>query len=253
MYSYGSSARATGKSGHGGRNYRPPPERKDTSCTPPPLKECSCLIILDIAEYQNLQPMGRLHTIFGGRETMQHCETFVRSEFTVHLIIPGRKQAGSVAIAAQTYRQALPAVAWLLQRFQGVDSVTGRIQTNVKNVQDPGVSGIWTRQPSNTADRKPYWLFQSETWSVLGCPLVVLENDNEKSSRISMLALLQTCVDNAKFHLGSGVVNQVHVFTDNQACNTAFGAGNHQQALVLYKEVQKALVDAQNDQEQKTS
>jgi hypothetical protein len=248
MYSYGSSARATGKRGHGGRNYRPPPERKDPSCTPPPLKECSCLILLDIAEYQSLEPTGRLHMVFGGRETMQHRETFVRSEFTVHLVIPGRKQAGPIAIAAQTYRQALPAVAWLLQRLQGVDSVPGRIQTNVKNVQDPGVSGIWTK-PSNNSDRKPYWLFQSETWSVLGCPLL-LENDNEES-RMNMLALLQTCVDNAKFRLGS-VVNQVNIFTDPQAC-TAFGAGDHQQALVLYEEAQKALVDAQHNQEQKTS
>ena len=253
MYAYGSSARA--KSGHGGRNYRPPPERKDPSCTPPPLKECSCLILLDIDEYQSLQPTGRLHIVFGGRETMQYCETFVRSEFTVHLIIPGRKQAGPVAIAAQTYRQALPAVAWLLQRIQGVDdSVSGRIQTNVKNVQDPGVSGIWTKPSSTRSERKPYWLFQSETWSVLGCPLLLLENnDDEEESRMSMLAILQTCVDNAKFRLGSGVVNQVHVFTDPQA-STAFGAGNHQQALVLYKEVQKALaVDAQQNQEQRTS
>jgi hypothetical protein len=252
MYSYGSSARATGKSGHGGRNYRPPPERKDPSCTPPPLKECSCLILLDIAEYQSLQSTGILHIVFGGRETMQHCETFVRSEFTVHLIIPGRKQAGQVAIAAHTYRHALPAVARLLQRLQGVDdSVSGRIQTNVKNVRDRGVSAIWTK-PSNSSDRKPYWLFQSETWSVLGCPLLLENNDNEEESRMSMLAVLQTCVDNAKFRLGSGVVNQVHVFTDPQAC-TAFGAGNHQQALVLYEEVQKALTDAQHNQEQKTS
>jgi hypothetical protein len=206
------------------------------------------LILLDIAEYQSLEPTGRLHVVFGGRENMQHCETFVRSEFTVHLVIPGRKQEGPVAVVGQTYRQALPAVAWLLQRLQGVDSVSGRIQTNVKNLQVPGVSGIWTK-PSNS-DRKPYWLFQSATWSVLGCPLL-LENDNEES-RMSTLTVLQACVDNAKFRLGSGVVNQVDVFTNPQAC-TAFGAGNHQQVLVIYEEVQKALVDAQNIREEKTS
>ena len=130
MYSYGASARATGKRGHGGRNYRPPPERNKNSgeLTPPPMKACNCLLQLDLPEYLQAARRDvngsnrprRLHTWFPGnsvderRKAVGRCEKHIRSRFGVHLVIPGRTQSSSVAIVGKSYHETIPAVAWFL-------------------------------------------------------------------------------------------------------------------------------------------
>ena len=118
MYSYGSSARAgVGKRGHGGRPYRPPRKRRDPNSTPPPLKQCDCLIEIHLHEYLAPQPMGRTHACFGGRQAMEQCERDLRSAYQVHLMVPGKKQEGPISMVAKSYREALPALAWLLDQL----------------------------------------------------------------------------------------------------------------------------------------
>ena len=118
MYSHGSSARVGiggggGKRGHGGRDYRPPSnKRRDPNTTPPPLKQCSTLLQFHIPEYQTPAPANgrRIHQSFGGggsdantnnnggQKRIQKLEKDIRSQCLCHLIIPGRKQCGPVAI-----------------------------------------------------------------------------------------------------------------------------------------------------------
>jgi hypothetical protein len=148
MYSHGSSARiGIGKRGHGGKEYKPPPERKSNTAgqrVPPPLKECNCLVQLDLAEYSNRGgttnpisttsqsvPSRRLHRSFRGgdpthsdsqniasrRKTVHDCEHYVRSSFGAHLVIPGRNQCGPVAIVGRTWHDAVPATAYVLQQL----------------------------------------------------------------------------------------------------------------------------------------
>jgi hypothetical protein len=278
MYSYGSSARVgVGKQGHGGREYRPPRKRRDPNATPPPLKQCACLCQLDLPEYlvTTLTPptvSSRTHATFGGREALQDLERQLRSIFLVHLVVPGRKQAGPVAVVGQTYQQALPAVAYLLQRLgrlaeQGnananVNStVTGRIQRQVQDPNDVALEGHWcfVPPPSRTGgDFSPLlqiaWIFQSPPqFSVMACftTLEGEENDenDEKSNEntenmtttSSMLAMetLQISIDNFKFRMGN--TDSVEMcFHDDPFIALAAGPPLHTKAL--YEEVEKSLV-----------
>ena len=155
MYSHGSSSSTRvgvdGKQGHGGRNYRPPPERRDRNAAPPPLKECHCLLQFHVEEYQVPQPStGRIHQSLGGRDQVLLLERSIRNRFTCHIIIPGKKQGGPVAIVGDTYNQTFPAAAWFLQQLarysdsnQYQNGLPGRIQLHVQTIQDPGVVGVW--------------------------------------------------------------------------------------------------------------
>ncbi|KAL3941384.1 MAG: hypothetical protein SGBAC_004241 [Bacillariaceae sp.] len=177
MYGHHSSARVgVGKRGHGGREYRPPRPRKDPNSTPPPLKECSCLLQIDIPEYLQAQPTGRLHASFGGREKVQECERFLRANCCVHLVIPGRKQGGPVAIAGRSHEETLPAATYLLSKLQSMTTevLEGRIQLNVKNVQAPTITGRWRCPQMASSDDgsvppRPICIFESEKWNVLTC------------------------------------------------------------------------------------
>ena len=175
MYSHGSSARAAGgKRGHGGRNYLPPPERRrDPNTVPPPLKQCNCLIQLHLPEYQSTAER-RLHTTFGGGSfNVQTLEKTIRQRYQVHLVLPGRNQQGAVGVAGASYQNVIPATAWLLQQvvLEEITSVVGKIQLNVKNVQDPGIDGTFTilsskkkkNMMTTTSEQvsSSDWLFQS--------------------------------------------------------------------------------------------
>ena len=72
----------------------------------------------------------------------------IRNRFTCHIIIPGKKQGGPVAIAivGDTYNQTFPAAAWFLQQLarysdssQYQNGLPGRIQLHVQTIQDPGI------------------------------------------------------------------------------------------------------------------
>lgn len=171
----------------------------------------------------------RQHAVFGGRNVMEELERQVRSIFCVHLVVPGRKQAGPVAVAGKSYREVL----FLLNRTQlelGT-VVHGRIQRHVQNPQDMVLEGRWyaSNCTASSAAIQPYWLFKSEFWNILVCPLTTnetLEHDDNKSNDTTSKTL-QTCLDNA---LGQD---------DPQTA--AFCAGDLAPLTVLYEEVTKTL------------
>jgi hypothetical protein len=186
MYIHGASARVdAGKRGHGGRIYRPPPDRQKKGTgelVPPPLKACNCLIQLDIPEYlqeasvdisENARSTDtasssnrrRMHWCFPGetleerRKSVIQSENQIRSKFGVHILIPGRQQRGPVAIVGASYRDTIPAMAWFLQKFVVTREAilgtgtghpvcfSGRIQRNVKDSNDVVLEGQWWKTP----------------------------------------------------------------------------------------------------------
>eukprot|EP00980_Cylindrotheca_fusiformis_P006431 scaffold1375_cov137-Cylindrotheca_fusiformis.AAC.20 len=256
MYGHHSSARVgVGKQGHGGRPYRPPRPRRDPNSTPPPLKECSCLLQIDIPEYQSPQPAGRMHVSFGGREAVQDCERFLRTNFLVHLVVPGRKQQGPVAIAGSSYKETIPAAAHLISKLQSVqeNSYHGKVQLNVKNPREPTIAGTWNRH-SMRADNgeglilQPFWLFQSAAWSVLVCPISTRQNEllpsgngraenddcHTNSDGDQYLSLLRSCVENLTFRVGS--LQGLDIFIDDFP-PAAFAVGDPHQATMLLEEI----------------
>lgn len=283
MYSHGSSARVGvgGKRGHGGREYRPPRQRRDPNAKPPPLKECACLCQLDLPEYlvmvtadpTTATATARIHAHFGGRQALQELERQLRSIFLVHLVVPGRKQAGPVAVVGQTYREALPAVAYVLQRLkrwerreqQGNTTTTctipGRIQRRVQDPNDVVLEGQWCLPPPPPLRTtmgfdtpspliKTVWIFQSShQWSVMAC--FVSEDDDEnsvndlgKNEKVEpeKMALatetLQISIDNFKFRMGS--VEGLEMFSHDDPF-IALASGPKSQTIALYEEVEKSL------------
>jgi hypothetical protein len=265
MYGHHSSARVgVGKQGHGGRNYRPPRPRRDLTYTPPPLKECSCLLQIDIPEYQNAQPAGRTHFAFGGRDAVQEYERFLRDNFLVHLVIPGRKQQGPVAIAGKSYKETVPAAAYLMSELQSSqeNSLQGRVQLYVQNLREPTIVGSWYKPCLRAAENaettmiRPFWLFQSPSWSALVCPLVtpndamdgMESNDNTGETENNdsptsggdgpFLSVLGTCVENVIFRVGN--LHGLDIFLhDNPPA--AFAAGDPRQAAMLEQEIARSL------------
>jgi hypothetical protein len=250
MYSHGSSVRiGVGKRGHGGRNYRPPPDNNNkkrgddpNKLIPPPLKECNCMIQLDVPEYAEIAsssvsvsasasssdhnnqssvtggvPPRRLHLCFEGstlderRKSVREIEKELRSEFGVHLVIPGRNQRGPLAVVGVSHRETIPATAYLMKRLifddpstssssnaattattsaaAGTNNtsssivffLTGRIQNNVKDPNGVVLLGrffqhqrLSQQQQMDVATQfllSPYWLFESASWNVMVCPL----------------------------------------------------------------------------------
>lgn len=87
---------------------------------------------LDLPEYARTT-QTRLHLSFGGHEAREQIECHLQMLFLVHLVVPGWKQAGLVAVVGQTFHQALPAVAHVLEqlsRTEGLDygKIPGRAQ-----------------------------------------------------------------------------------------------------------------------------
>lgn len=269
MYSYGSSARVgIGKSGHGGRNYRPPKPRRDPNATPPPLKQCNCLCQLDLPEYRVASP--RSHTAFGGRNNLSKMEQQLRSLFYVHLVVPGRKQAGPVAIVGASYRQVVPAALYFLGRLHlpatsssqstenAVHRLSGRIQRNFQDRNDRALEGFWVvpTRGQNDADQgesprpAPLWIFESPQWSAMGCVLPELDETEDngtgeanelhrsESNSTNMEDILLASVDNIKFRCGT--LDGLDIFLHDSPPG-AFGAGKCSLATILFEEVQKAV------------
>ena len=255
MYSHGPSARVgVGKRGHGGRNYRPPKERnQDPSVlTPPPLKACDCMIQLDIPEYAQLAPPTaqgqrcRRHWSFPGtnlnerKRSLAQTEKRLRSKFGVHLVVPGRKQTGPLAVAGKSVREVLPAVDYLM-RILVLDGdhtntamlpsngrfLTGRIMRNVKDPNDVVLAGRFLQPPTlqttnerNDLSLHPYWLFESPSWSVVVCPLSLSETEtadnqsssNKKQHQVAIAEALQISFDNLRFRMGNAALSNLQLF-----------------------------------------
>lgn len=241
MYSYGSSARAGGKKGHGGREYRPPKPRKDHTATPPPLKECSCLLQFDLPEYETTSPR-RQHRAFGGRDRLQSLEKELRSLYQVHLVVPGRNQTGPVAVVGASNRQAFPAAVWFLKSLL-VNSDTlhipGKIQRQVKDPNDITIEGNWIiPSTSNTSLR---WVFRSDNWSILAfclSPSTSGHGDGNISINQDLLQALNTCMDNAQF---GGGLDGDHFVGMHANYPVAIASGTSQKLQVLEDEIKKAV------------
>jgi hypothetical protein len=139
MYSYGSGSRAIGitsRTGHGGGNYRPPSNKrrkakKGQAATPPALKECHCVVEWFVDEYSrpavatasvisasDETPAVRQHSFFGGRNSMTSIQKALRQNYGVHLVVPGRAQAGPIMIAGRSLQDVIPAANLLLQQVE---------------------------------------------------------------------------------------------------------------------------------------
>lgn len=283
MYSHGSSARVgVGKQGHGGREYRPPRKRRDPNATPPPLKECACLCQLDVPEYLQTAPTSRSHTSWGGREAVQDLERQLRSLFLVHLVVPGRKQAGPVAVVGQTYQQALPAVAYLLHQLivradptenNVAQTIPGRFQRRVQDPNDIVLEGLWCLPPSTLSttsdDNAPSpllqtaWIFQSPPcqWNVMACFLPQSEDSNSvnivssvrtqkdpsqvETSSMSMLAMetLQISMENFQFRMGNNMEG-MEIFTHDDDPFIALATGHPSQTQALWEEIEKSMASS---------
>lgn len=268
MYSFGSSARAgVGKRGHGGRDYRPPRNRRDPTATPPPLKQCSCLCQLDVPEYATTATV-RHHVTLGGRDRQETLERQLRAQFLVHLVIPGRKQSGPVAVVGETYREALAAVAYLLKYLSNIGTWTsptirGRIQRRVQDPNDVLLEGHWSVPSTDTSTilttdetslMQTAWVFQCpQHWSVMVCYVPAAQptdhsnegRDQETAPSSSSSAqeemtttTLHVALDNFKFKMGS--LDGLDIFLHDNPF-IALAAGNPSRMAVLYEEMEHAL------------
>ena len=269
MYSHGSSARVgVGRSGPGGRNYRPPkPKKNINGLVPPPLKACDCSIQLDIPEYAEVAAIGeeeqcrRLHLCFEGqslnerKQSLSNTEKALRSEFGVHLVVPGRNQKGPLAVVGKSIQQALPAVDYLMDRLilessnnSGTGStdessslpfLKGRITRNVKDPNDVAISGrFFLRQNDSSNENRaqesirlqPYWLFESDSWNVMVCPLSLPNTANatspapassgearpleevQQGHQNAITEALQISFDNLRFRIGNASLSELDIF-----------------------------------------
>ena len=218
MYSYGSSARVGSKQGHGGRNYRPPPERKDPKSTPPPLKLCDCLIELDVPEYATPQPQGRAHTSFGGRQQVDACIRTIRLTHCCHLEIPGRTKGGPVGVVGETVQDAVPACHHLLQRL-AVNQIRARIHRNVKLCQIP-VEGTFFKLEEEIG-----CLFESNNFCIAAC----------HADSPSKMKTLESCLENLQFRDGQ---YGLEICTSQE---TVFAAGPQDQINLLLEEIRRVM------------
>ena len=193
-YSYGSRA-AGGKRGHGGRPYRPPPDRsKKDAATPPPLKQCDCLIELDLAEYATpaTTTPGRTHETFGSRQAMEATVREVRAKFLCHLQIPGRNQGNPVALVGSSVEVTIPACHYIMQQIVTQETaVTARIHRNVK-ANIPVIAGTLYKVDTNSGRlfaQDPSTIF-TVPWAVAGYTM---------TDPVQEMLWLQTCLDNLRF------------------------------------------------------
>ena len=207
MYtSYGArSAAGGGKRGHGGRPYRPPPDKKDRSTKkPPPLKHCDCLIEMDVEEYLKTSGQRTRVSTFGSRQAMERTVRHVRNTFQCHLQIPGRNQGNPVALVALSLEVAIPACYYVLQQFipENDRPLVARIHPNVKT-HAPIIAGLlykpsssdpcgrlFVQQPQQSTFNNTAATDTSISWSVAYYRM---------ADPSTQLELLQTCLDNLQF------------------------------------------------------
>ena len=206
------------------------------------------MIQLDIPEYAQLAPPTaqgqqiRLHWSFPGpnlderKRSLAQTEKRLRSKFGVHLVVPGRKQTGPLAVAGKSIKEVLPAVNYLMGilLLDGDHTNTavlpsngrflnGRIMRNVKDPNDVVLSGRFLQPPTlqtanetNDLSLNPYWLFESPSWSVVACPLSLSETetaDNQSSEHQDAIAeALQISFDNLRFRMGNAALSNLQIF-----------------------------------------
>ena len=187
---------------------------------------------------------------------MEQSQRALRSDYQVHLMIPGRNKEGPVSLVAKTYREALPALAFLFKKLIVEGPIRGRFHRNAKDSRIPVLEGFFPRKtpPSINEEESnisPFWLFESPGLSVLTCSLLSnrsgdstsgTTSDKDKSSAAADEAVqdramaLQTCLDNIKFRLGKEAVGALDIFLDPYL-EYSFAAGNPKQAERLRQEI----------------
>lgn len=166
MYSHGSSGRVGGKRGHGGGNYRTPTPRKDPNTVPPPLKQCDCLVELDIVEYAQPEPTGRRHESFlRGREGLQECTKILRGVYCCHFEVPGRTKGGPLGVVGKSLAHVVPACHYVMNCLHQEADCTARIHPSVKQSLPP------IRGRFHTVSVIGVLFESSPQWAVAACVL----------------------------------------------------------------------------------
>jgi hypothetical protein len=175
---------------------------------------------------------------------MEDCEKSLRSDYQVHFMVPGKKQEGPVSMVAKSYREALPALAWLFEQLIIDGPIPGRIHRNVKDPRIGILDGTFLPGAPLDGVFLPYWLFQSPQVSILACSLVSdsqVEGSTIVAPAVNTRAMaLQTCLDNVVFRLGKEAIGRLDIFTDPYNENS-FAAGDPNQAEVLRREISTAF------------
>ena len=177
-------------------------------------------------------------------------------------MIPGKKQEGPVSLVANTYREALPALAFLFKHLAVESSIRGRFHRNVKDNRIPVLEGSFPPRMQSIGERmdsssiSPFWLFQSPGLSVLTCSLLSEDTRNGSTLAVDPLSetgvqdramALQTCLDNIVFRLGKEAVGGLDIFLDPYL-EYSFAAGNPAQAEQLRQEIVASFQPLQTDQ-----
>lgn len=276
MYGYHHGVSNGGfKRGHGGRNYRPPPERPDKKTSPPPIKECACLIEIKLDEYNvKSAPQQRTHHSFGGRTIMEMCKKKCRNK-RVHLVVPGRNQAGAVSLLAGSHQDALSACKWLLERIvswdtaslstENEETLAGRVILNLLNndSREEKVGIFLKQQTTNRSSNssitrsgdnhtQPHWFFQSlnDSWGIVTCNFLESDivttgsnedNDNDANSsnsgRVKYFTMqsLMTCYDNVAFC--NTITAQELTCILDQDEQSVFAVGSMEHTGLLFNEI----------------
>ena len=265
MFSYGSRAGVTGRRGHGG--YQPPRRSNRRRAedvnekTPPPVKQCGCIIQLSVEEYceptENDEP--RQHRSFvQGRKGMENCKKTMRQKFGVHLLVPGKRQKGNISILSESHEQAIPAVHWLLSQItigsmpcSASDSNTYRVEGTLHyNSSNQGeknksqtLNGFFNIPPSNSL-----FMSSSNSQSVMVYRLSPSSDDHgvaknfEQNSEWNdnyseILRTLEICMDNMQFYNGPTEDLSFYI-----SYPYAYGMGSSSYLNQLFEEVDRAMV-----------
>jgi hypothetical protein len=160
------------------------------------------------------------------------------------LIVPGRNQAGPVAMAGTSYRDVVPAVDYFMKQLVVPSTsssarameerdgmvLNGRVQCNVRDPKEPIWEGMFRIQgrphrPSQQLQQslEPYWVFQNRndnlceaSWNVMACELLLLPSSPSTAwtttASTTILEKLQVCIDDIKFQMGNRILEEMDVF-----------------------------------------
>ena len=141
-----------------------------------------------------------------------------------------------------------PTSSQLQEQQKQTTCITGRIQLDVKDPRQGNniIHGRWyvvtinndakedfgdredddeEERDLHAATRKclnPYWLFESETWNVMACPLPTESKFSANTTMTNMnmspnspLGVLISCVDDVRFQLGQRSFDDIDIFLDD--------------------------------------
>jgi len=249
---------------------------------------------------QQQQPQRRLHLCFHGsslsqrQKSLRTIEQSLRSKFGVHLVVPGRKQVGPLAVVGKSYKETLPAVDFLMRRLvldrninredennasssSPLLCLNGSVTRNVKNPNETVFSGRFWQPPQHTSQSngetgddgtylQPYWLFESDNWNVMACPLTMapttspalettkappVQQQQVQQQQTAVAEALQIGFDNLRFRLGNAALSELEVFlhppplSPSKALPKAFAIGDPTAAGIraLYEEISQTRVN----------